>query len=168
MTRLLNVIYYICHHARSLGTALPKARLVKLVYLSDWKSAVEKGCQITEVKWLYNHYGPYVKEIIDEIDRNPDFVRRNYVNQFGKPAEKIDLKDEVFDMQQYTTNLNDDERKIIEFITDITKDMGYNEFLRLVYSTYPIIKSEKYQILDLAELAKGYQAFKNERAVESK
>lgn len=165
MSRLLDVIFYICHRARFLGTALPKARLVKLVYLADWKSAVDKGCQITEVKWLYNHYGPYVKEIIDLIDSNPNFVRRNYINHFGKTAEKIDLNDQVANELQHKANLNSEEIKIIDFITDITKDMGYNEFLRLVYSTYPIIKSDKYEILDLVELAKGYKTFKNERAI---
>jgi len=163
MPRLLQVVYYICHLARLSGVSLPKARLVKLVYLADWKSSVDRGCQITEVEWLYNHYGPYVKEIVDIIDSNPDFVRRNYINQFGNPAEKIDLRDGVSQIELLNIDLNDQERNIIEFVSSITKDMSYTEFLRLVYSTYPIIKGEKFQYLDLVKMSKDYISFKQNR-----
>lgn len=161
MSKLLEVVFHICFHARNLGISLPKARLVKLVYLADWKSAIETGHQITEIKWFYNHYGPYVKEVIDLIDNNPNFVSRNYINNFGKRAEKIDLRDQIsYDFS--SSILSEQDRQIIDYISDITKNMGYSEFLRLVYSTYPIIKSEKYNFLDLVKLANEYSNYKSD------
>ena len=46
---------------------LSKPRLVKIVYLIDWKTAVETGDQCTNVEWYYNHYGPYVEDVINVI-----------------------------------------------------------------------------------------------------
>lgn len=157
MSFALNVVYYICSLARKTGISLPKARLVKLVYLADWKSSVEYGCQITEVKWFYNHFGPYVNEIIELIDMSPYFVRRNYINQFGKPAEKIDLKDQSLENESLKIELTNQQLRIIDFVFSVTQNMGYNEFLKLVYSTYPIIKTEKYNELDLVGLAEEYK-----------
>ena len=43
---------------------LSKARLTKLVYLSDWESSVSRGKSITDLEWYFNHYGPYIDEIV--------------------------------------------------------------------------------------------------------
>jgi len=63
---------------------LSKARLNKMIYLADWKSAIDKGNLITDINWLFNHYGPYVKEIENLIandDRfDMDMIRALVIN----------------------------------------------------------------------------------------
>ena len=44
---------------------LSKPRLVKLIYLIDWKHSIEFGEQYTDIRWIYNHYGPYVNDVIN-------------------------------------------------------------------------------------------------------
>ncbi|MEZ5576726.1 MAG: DUF4065 domain-containing protein [Candidatus Competibacteraceae bacterium] len=40
---------------------LSKARLTKMIYLADWFSSLADGKKLTDIEWLFNHYGPYVK-----------------------------------------------------------------------------------------------------------
>lgn len=161
MAKLLDIVLYICFYASQMRITLSKARLVKIVYLVDWKAAVEYGHQMTDVEWYFNHYGPYVKEIIDMIDASPLFLKRHYLNQFGNPAEEILLNSES-DINKLKAALSEENCKIIDYVLSITKDMGYMEFLRLIYSTYPIIKSNKFDKMDLGKLAKEYNTYKHE------
>jgi hypothetical protein len=35
-----------------------------MVCLTDWKSALERGEQLTNLSWEFFHYGPYVPDVI--------------------------------------------------------------------------------------------------------
>ncbi|MEN9656209.1 MAG: hypothetical protein RL311_1160, partial [Bacteroidota bacterium] len=76
---------------------LSKARVVKMLYLSDWKSCIEYGQQITSIQWYFNHYGPYFEDIITNIrfDKQSRFEIKWEENTFGQPKEIIRLKDNV-------------------------------------------------------------------------
>jgi antitoxin SocA-like protein len=161
MAKVIDVAYYICFHASQMRITLSKARLVKLIYLADWKAAVDYGHQITDVQWYFNHFGPYVKEIIDIIEGSNVFLKCHYVNQFGNSAEEILLNPESGKGDLKTT-LSEDNRKIIDYVLSITRDMSYMEFIRLIYSTYPIIKSNKFEKMDLEKLSNEYKVYKKE------
>ncbi|MEZ5578109.1 MAG: hypothetical protein R3F40_00950 [Candidatus Competibacteraceae bacterium] len=32
-----------------------------MIYLADWFSSLADGKKLTDIEWLFNHYGPYVK-----------------------------------------------------------------------------------------------------------
>jgi hypothetical protein len=36
-----------------------------MVYLADWRSAITRGKQITDIVWEFNYYGPYVDDIVN-------------------------------------------------------------------------------------------------------
>jgi hypothetical protein len=48
----------------------------------------------------------------------------------------------------------------LDFVIEKTKDLEWNDFIRLIYSTYPIVTQDKYSKLDLVSLAKEYQKTK--------
>ena len=60
---------------------LANARLTKMIYLADWRAAIRYGKQVTDFSWEFNHYGPYLHDVINEAKRrlrdrqHPDDVR---------------------------------------------------------------------------------------------
>lgn len=62
----------------------------------------------------------------------------------------------------YEPQISDNEKKIIKKIIKITKDKSCSNFVNLVYSTFPILTSEKYFYLNLIEKAKRLKELKKE------
>ncbi|MGQ4002898.1 Panacea domain-containing protein [Francisellaceae bacterium CB299] len=136
---------------------LSKARLNKIIYLIDWKYMLEYGKQLTDIEWIYNHYGPYVSDIENEIDKDPRLGITKTHNIYGNEKNIVMISEEnpvTFEKP------NNDEEEIINFIIDKTKKFYWNEFIQLVYSTYPIISQEKGSKLNMKELAEEYKKIK--------
>lgn len=152
---LLKVIAYICSKY-PYKADLSKARLNKILYLSDWKSALEKSSSITGINWKFNHYGPYVDEIVDLIRNNPDFDVESTWNFYGQPKEIIKLVNEEYDIQ-----IDQSSKEIIDGIIDKTSKLNFRDFIDLVYSTYPVVSQQKGTDLDLVLLANKYKSLKN-------
>lgn len=130
---------------------LSKARAVKMVYLADWKSAITREKQLTNIKWIYNHYGPYVHDIIELIRQDENFNIKSGVNVYNQPKDIIQLRNKV------KTNLDKETKEILDFVIEKTSPLYWDDFIRLVYSTYPIVKEKKLNLLDLNKLAKEYK-----------
>lgn len=135
---------------------LSKARLNKIIYLVDWKSAIENGKQITDIEWVFNHFGPYVSEVEETILRDERFKIISTKNIYNNPKNIIKLCQDTNFIEP-----NDTEKKIIDFIIDKTKKFYWDKFIELVYSTYPIISQERGTKLNLVTLAKEYSQLKN-------
>lgn len=133
-------------------TQLSRARFVKLIYLADWKHAIEHGCQITGTAWYFNNYGPYVQDIINELSADPDFEVTEGENHFGTTKLTIGL---VNPLANYS--LSEVEIQTLDFVIQSTKDMFWDSFINLVYSTYPIRFSARHSNLNLVQLAKEYE-----------
>lgn len=136
---------------------LSKARLNKIIYLIDWKSAIENYQQVTNINWVFNHYGPYVTDIESLILNDNRFRINSTTNIYGNEKNIIKLvNDKNF------KDPNQEIKQIIDFVLEKTKKFYWNEFISLVYSTYPIISQEKGSELNLVELAKEYNELKTE------
>ena len=148
-----NVLRYIVRYY-PFDFELTKTRLTKLIYLIDWESSLESGAQLTDIEWYFNHYGPYVSDVFDTADEDSDLRIVEKVSNFGTKKFLVESKIEKSELQ---FELNESERKIIDKVIDKTKSMNWNEFIDYVYSTFPIVKSEKYGVLNLVKLAEEYQ-----------
>lgn len=126
---------------------LTKTRITKLVYLIDWENVKEYGTQITNIEWFFDHYGPYVSDVLDEADEDKTVSINSTISNFGtvkyivKP--KNDKKELLYD------DLTDNDKDIIDRVIDKTKSFYWNEFINYVYSTEPIKNSTRYSSLDL-------------------
>ena len=99
---------------------LTKTRITKLVYLIDWENVKEYGSQITNIEWFFDHYGPYVSDVLDEADEDKTVSINSTISNFGtvkyivKP--KRDKEELLYD------DLTDNDKDIIDRVIDKTKN----------------------------------------------
>ncbi len=153
MALLEDVLAYLVGHYPK-PSELSNARLTKMVYLADWKHSIEHGRQITDIHWLFDHYGPFVRDVVNAARRHPAlFSMHETVTGWGNPKTVIGLADPHY----RPASITPDEQDSLDHVLRTTPDLGFDAFIRLVYSTYPILKSERYSRLDLPALAAEYQ-----------
>jgi len=132
---------------------LSKARLVKMLYLADWKSALDYGHQITSIEWYFNHYGPYVDDVMNVIKADSKNFRVEIKNDYyGNSREAIYLMP-THDIP----SVSDSVRFILNFIINLSYPLHWNKFIELVYSTYPMQQASRYSYLNLVESALKYK-----------
>lgn len=153
MADLQSVIGYVCKNYPS-PNDLSKARLTKLIYLADWKMSLEGGHQITGISWLFDRFGPYVNDVVEAARSDPRFDVELTETYYGNKKEVIHL------VGDFSFLVSPDEEKALKFAIESTKDLGWDSFIKLVYSTYPIVARSRYDKLDLPALAAEYKSKK--------
>jgi hypothetical protein len=137
-------------HARELS----KARLTKMVYLADWKSSVDRGRQMTPVSWVFNHYGPYVAEVVASLADDPSFSIEDDTTLYG--SRKSLIRRRAGRPGSYPS-LDDADIQILDHVIESTQDLYWDSFIKLVYGTYPVLSQARYRDLDLPRLAERYR-----------
>lgn len=150
---IMSVIKYILS-AYPYKDELSASRLTKMLYLTDWKAALEYDSQLTNTVWHFNHYGPYVDDFVKMAKDDADINVINTTTMFGGHKQLFELSSEFKGGVTLTPQLTE----IVDFVINATKDKNYEEFIKLVYSTYPVISSSKYSNLDLVKKAREYRA----------
>lgn len=158
MSKLKEILSYICYNYPH-KNELSKSRLTKMVYLADWKSAIDRGSSITNIEWKYDFYGPFVEEIFELVLNDQDFIVVISSNKYGDKKHIINLRVGV---TPSIKELTKSDIEILDYVIEKTKTLFYNDFIQLVYSTYPIIKSEQFSTLNLIDIA---EAYKKERSL---
>jgi hypothetical protein len=155
MTDLKSVLAYICKmYPRP--DDLSRTRLTKLVYLADWKSAIDRGRTITSIRWYFDNFGPFVWDVWNAADADKGtFAIEMTSTPFGDPKHVIKIREGAS-----IDGLDEADRQILDYVIDATKELSWQPFIRLVYSTYPVLSSERYSSLDLVEKAKQYEQHK--------
>lgn len=151
MDRLKDIVGYICSQY-PYSSELSNARLTKLVYLADWMSAVANEEQITSIEWLFNHYGPYVDDVIQSVRNRSDFSIEYTENNYGSTKQIVKYVGDPDDI-----NISNKAKRVIDAVIDKTRSMYFNDFIDYVYSTYPVSSNERYSTLDLVRLARKYK-----------
>lgn len=151
MKKLQQIVAFLCMEYPH-KSEITKARLTKMVYLADWFSALINGKQITDIEWVFNHYGPYVDDIVNAIQNTSDFNFENANTMYGSSKVIISY---IGDGREVV--LNNLEKRILKTVVEKTKNMYFNDFINYVYSTYPVKTKERYSTLDLVALAKKYK-----------
>lgn len=151
MSSLKDVIAYILKEYPN-KYDLSNARVTKMIYLADWHQAITYKKQITSIQWYFDQYGPFVNDIKTEIAKNLElFYIEDFNNQFGQPRNLFLIKN-----TNYKINLASEEKTSLNHIINITKPLNWNQFINLVYSTYPVTSSARYSRLDLIKKAAEY------------
>lgn len=154
METLKDILAYFCLNY-PYPNELSKARLVKMLYLADWKNSIEHQNQLTNTNWIFNQYGPYVNDIIETIKYDNRFEIIDKTNSYGSPKQLIKVNDNY-----NIVNLDEENKKILDFVINATSVLNYSDFIDLVYSTYPIKVSSKMSQLNLVQLAMDYKKSK--------
>ena len=151
MASVRDSVAYICKHYPH-KHELSNARVTKMVYLADWRSAITRGKQLTDTQWVFNHYGPFVYDVLDAAEKDPELKVVSTHNLYGTPKDLLQVANDVSYL-----SLEKEEQEILDFVIESSAQENWDGFIRLVYSTYPIVARERYSKLDLVELAKEYQ-----------
>ena len=157
MAALKDIVYFMLDKYPD-KDKLFNARITKMVYLVDWYSANVYKKQVSEIEWFFNNFGPYVTDVIEMAKENHDtFSIKEVESYYGDTTRVINI------ISSYSPNLSEEEKLSIIKVIDITKNKTWDQFITLVYSTYPIVVSSRYSKLNLLSLAEEYQAKKRER-----
>lgn len=155
MSKLKDIIAYVLKNY-PFKDELSNARVTKIIYLADWYSSINNGEQISNIQWVYDNYGPFVWNIKEEVENNPNiFKMKKTTNMFGGEKLLLSLVD-----TDYSPNLDATAVKALKHIMKITKDLNWSDFIKVVYATYPISSSERYTRLNLVNKAKEYMKIK--------
>jgi hypothetical protein len=153
--KLSGVMAYLCAHYPH-PSELSKARLTKMVYLADWRAALDLARQITPIRWTFNHYGPYVDDVLDVARAVPGFDVLASETMYGTPKEIIRV-DAAVAPALYAA-LTAEDRHVCDQVVAATSSKYWQDFIRLVYSTHPIATQPRYTDLDLVALAREYRS----------
>ncbi len=157
MNKLKDIIAYILKQY-PFKDDLSNARLTKILYLSDWKNAIDNKNQITNIGWFFDTYGPYVQDISQEIKENRDiFSVKEVENVLGGSRKIFYLTD-----KKYEPSLSKEEKLTVEHVIKETSSLSWDEFIKLVYATHPISSSERYTKLDLVKKANEYTQYRTQ------
>src|SRR5690625_1732603 len=131
---------------------LSKARLTKMVYLADWCSAQKRGNQLTNIRWYFDHYGPYVSDVFKEVAEDKKLEIKDGYTAFGTPKQTVCLR--IDNPSKLKLNLKrDSEKKVLDRMIIENKHLKWTEFINYVYNTYPIKSQKRYNFLDMDKLA---------------
>ena len=90
----------------------------------------------------------YIKELFDGLLMS--FANAELA--FGTKKTMFILKNEDIDMDKLSENVT----STIDIIIERTKKLYWKDFINFVYSTYPIVTSERYTFLNLVQKAEEY------------
>lgn len=145
-----NILHYILNEY-PYPNELTKTRITKLVYLVDWYNALEYQEQLSEINWYFDHYGPYVSDVLDVADDDANVKIKETVSAYGGVKYIVEPKDKG---KKLEVNLSDKEINIINQVIEDTEGLSWNKFIDFVYNTAPIKKKNKYSSLNLPKLAR--------------
>lgn len=157
MADIKDIVFYLLKvypHKRELSNA----RVTKMLYLADWRACLTMDRQLSPVHWYFNNYGPYVADVRTEVLAHPDlFHVEDTSNWFGSSKTIFAIRD-----REYEPQLQDADMAVLDHVISKTEGLTWDGFIRLVYSTYPILQSERYSTLELTTLAREYRELSQE------
>lgn len=161
MANLTDVMAYLIQNYPShMNHELSNARLTKMIYLADWHQAITQGRQMTDIKWYFDNFGPFVRDVERNALLNDDVFSIDLgSNMYGQPKKQFSLRD-----PKYAPRLTSDEKVSLDHIISVTKRLYWDDFIKLVYSTHPVASSQRYSFLDLVRKAQEYKVVAEEAA----
>ncbi|WP_263576534.1 Panacea domain-containing protein [Acinetobacter pseudolwoffii] len=140
---LNDLIKYFCSmypHSQELS----KARLTKMIYLADWENFKLSNKQISDIKWYFDNFGPYVTDVVDTAYNDPDVRLVSTRTIYGTEKTLIEYKG-------VTPTLDEPVRTILDKVIESTKTLSWKNFIEYVYATPPIKESTRYNYLDFSK-----------------
>lgn len=128
--------------------AVFRPQLTQLVYLSDWAAARTLGRQLTLIRWSFNHYAPFVEDVILTAMRDPALRVRDITSAWGMPGSRIDLAG-----SRPHIRLIPEDRFVLDQVVREVSGLSWTAFVAHVHSTYPLRTQGRGAPLDLVRLA---------------
>ncbi|MDO5105957.1 Panacea domain-containing protein [Capnocytophaga sp.] len=154
MERVINILDYLYLKYPN-PNQLSISRVMKLLYLIEWRYAITKFEKLTDIEWINTEYGPFYKSLRDIFNESSNFDVKDDIDDNGRKQTMIFFLNRKGDI-----NLKENTKEVINFVIDICKDYSWVELNSLVNSTYGVINTQQEQVINILELAKKYKGKK--------
>lgn len=151
MEKVINILDYLYLKYPN-SNQLSISRVMKLLYLIEWRYAITKFDKITDIEWLHTEYGPFYTLLRTIFNESSNFHLSIKIDENNK--EQIIIK---FLNKKENLTLRDDVKEVVDFVIQHCKDYSWNELNNLVNSTYGIINTPQGQLINIVQLAKIYK-----------
>jgi len=145
MARFQQVIEYVCRRYQSTHR-LDRNRLGLILYLIDWRSAIERREPVTDIAWRIEEFGP-------ELDVESSRFVISAVT--ACPPDFSSLSTTSLPEIQ-TVDLTPAEVEVADFVLATVATKSNHELHQLVQSTFPVLTQPKTAPLNLVALAARY------------
>lgn len=151
MERIINILDYLYLQYPN-SNQLSISRVMKLLYLIEWRYAITKFEKLTDIEWFQTEFGPFYKSLSLIFDESSNFnvlIKKDDYNKEQKIIEFLNKKENL-SAQQET-------KEVVDFVIEHCKEMSWTELNSLVNSTYGVLNTPQGQIINVLELAKKYK-----------
>lgn len=148
MDSLKDIVYALIRGLSDVGH-LSMPRLIKSLYLFDWSCVLNNRCNGQQFQWSCGMCGPFCEQISNDIIEDKKAFR-TYLkdNHYGGMKLVVECTD-----TKYAPQLSETSMKAVEHVIKETKGMQWNDFVRLISSTMPVVMSNLDEPLDLLRAA---------------
>lgn len=151
MERVINLLDYLFLKYPN-SNKLSYSRVMKLLYLIEWRNAITKFDKLTDIEWIATEYGPFYKSLRSIFTESSNFDVSVKFDENDK--EQLLIK---FFNNKKNVFLDDYSKEIVDFVIEHCKDYDWAELNNLVNSTFAVMNTNQGQIIDLVLLAKKYK-----------
>jgi hypothetical protein len=151
MERVINILDYLYLQYPN-SNQLSISRVMKLLYLIEWRYAITKFEKLTDVEWMQTEYGPFYKALRSIFNESSNFEVTIKLDDNKK--EQIVI---TFLNKKENLNLKAENKEVIDFVIQHCKDYSWSELHNLVNSTYGVLNTQQGQIIDIVNLAIKYR-----------
>lgn len=151
MERVINILDYLYLQYPN-SNQLSISRVMKLLYLIEWRYAITKFEKLTDVEWMQTQYGPFYKALRGIFNESSNFEVSIKLDDSKKEQTII-----TFLNVKENLNLKADTKEVANFVIQHCKDYSWSELHNLVSSTYGVLNTQQGQIIDIVNLALKYR-----------
>ena len=153
---IASLILYIVDQVADLGGYTTTIRLVKFLYLIDLEHYRRYGKTLTDLSWIFYHYGPYA-QTLPEICHSVGFNlgKEEFETKEGKRGKLF----KVEDSQDLPETVGFSIRSMIDGLLKIWADHETQELLSYVYRTEPMLGGVRGDELDFSTVNLGSRYF---------
>lgn len=151
MERVINILDYLYIKYPN-SNQLSISRVMKLLYLIEWRYAITNFKKLTDIEWLNTEYGPFYKSLRNIFNESSNFSVTLKLDENGREQTII-----LFLNKKDTINLKSETIEVIDFVIEHCQDYSWTELNNLVNSTYGVLNTPQGQIVDIIKLAKEYR-----------
>lgn len=153
MATVQDLASYLIPRAMEHKSVVSLPRLIKLMYLADWREALAHNVQITNLNWKIGACGPSADEIYQQLVTDVShFTLSTIMDRFGNPKTVVGRAS-----QAVNSGLTLSQQSSVDFILNVAKNREWESLVALVSSTYPVATNEPGAELNLPKLATEYQ-----------
>jgi hypothetical protein len=141
--------------------SLSEVRLQQMLYLADWKFAIEYGKRLTDIRWQIKDGKPFAGHQLLPYSSLSDFLERIKRHSFSSPGKFIkalerSIRTRVQLFYSVDKMLIANKKKVLNFVIEKSISRTLDDLIQLVCSTYPLLGEHSKEDLDLIEVAKTY------------